>query len=344
MTQEVAFVVDLATGSVEELPAITLESAGLWERRDLQRWIAERPSIIEPGLLLVTSEFDDWEARSGRVADRLDLLFLDRTGSPLVAELKRDQASETVDLQALKYAAYCSTLKTQELIEQYASFHAVDLEVAREVVLRHAPALAEEEPGEVRIRLVAGGFGPGVTSVVLWLRDRSEIDIGCTEVTARSRGDGTVMIAARQIIPLPQAEDYLVRRRRREESQEVRTRSSRGANSIAVLAEAGLLTTGTVVRLGVSSLIGRWQEPVAALLEQHPDMSEAEWTGETVSKSLRWRHDRQVYSASGLTKQILSLVGIEVDALPGPDYWLLPDGRPMYRASVEVRSQSEGVV
>ena len=46
MSDEVAFVVDLATGSVKPLPEITLESAGLWERRDLQRWIAERPRSL----------------------------------------------------------------------------------------------------------------------------------------------------------------------------------------------------------------------------------------------------------------------------------------------------------
>jgi len=342
MTAEVAFVVDLATGSVEDLPQITFESVGLWERRDLQRWIAERPEIVEPGLLLVTSEFADWEHRQQRVADRLDLLFLDPTGSPLVAELKRDQASETVDLQALKYAAYCSTLTTEALVEQYAAFHDVDLEAASQTILHHAPALVEAERSPVRIRLVAGGFGPGVTSVVMWLRDRSEIDVGCIEVTARSRGDGTVIVAARQLIPLPQAEDYLVRRRQREEREEVRKRGSRGANSVGVLAEAGLLTTGTTLQLGVQALIGRWREPVAALLIEKPQVGEAEWTGESVARSLRWRHDGQVYSATGLTKEILALAGIDVSTsgLPGPDYWLLPDGRAMYRASVEVRGRN----
>ena len=339
MSKEVAFVVDLATGEVSPLPEVTLESAGLWERRDLQRWIAERPEIIEPGLLLVTSEFADWEARQQRMADRLDLLFLDPTGAPLVAELKRDRATETVDLQALKYAAFCSTLTVDALVEQYSAFHKVDPVVARETVLEHAPALVEGEPSQVRIRLVAGGFGPGVTSVVLWLRDFN-IDIGCIEVTARSRGDGSVVVNARQILPLPQAEDYLVRRRLREERDEVKRRGSRGGNSIGVLAEAGLLTTGTVVRLGIETLNARWREPVAALLAESPEMGEAEWTGQPTARSLRWRHDREIYSATGLVKQILSLAGIEVDAIPGPDYWLLPDGRPMYRASVEVRADS----
>ena len=116
--------------------------------------------IIEPGLLLITSEFDDWESRQLRVSDRLDLLFLDSTGAPLIAELKRDKATETVDLQALKYAAFCSTLTVDGLVDQYASFHSVTPEEARSTIVKHAPPLVEGEPSNVRIRLVAGGLDP----------------------------------------------------------------------------------------------------------------------------------------------------------------------------------------
>jgi hypothetical protein len=340
MSDEVAFVVNLESGSVQPLPQVTLESVGLWERRDLQRWIAERPEIIEPGLLLITSEFDEWEARQLRVADRLDLLFLDQAGAPLIAELKRDRASETVDLQALKYAAYCSTLTVHGLVEQYSTHHSVSRDEAHAAIVAHAPSLAEAEPEEVRVRLVAGGFGPGVTSVVLWLREFG-IDIGCTEVTARSRGDGEVVIAARQILPLPQAEDFLVRRRERDEQEVAKRRGSRGANTVGVLADAGLLQPGMTLRLGIATLNTRWQEPVVELLEEYPTMGEAEWTGDPSARSLKWRHDGEVYSATGLTKHILSIAGIAVDAIPGPDYWLLPDGRAMYRASVEVRTAGE---
>ena len=45
---------------------------------------------------------DQWELRAQRVEDRLDVLFLDSDGAPVVAELKRGEAPDTVDLQALK--------------------------------------------------------------------------------------------------------------------------------------------------------------------------------------------------------------------------------------------------
>ena len=101
---EISFLVDLDTGKAEPLAEMTLESAGLRERDDLQRWVAERPEIVAPGLLVVTTEFDRWELRERRVLDRLDVLFLDASGSLVVGELKRDAASDTAELQALKYA------------------------------------------------------------------------------------------------------------------------------------------------------------------------------------------------------------------------------------------------
>ena len=197
----------------------TLAAVGLKEREDLQRWIAEHPNVIGDDLLLVTSEFDRWELKEHKVADRLDLLFMDSNGSPLVAELKRDKASDTVELQALKYAAYCSQLVLDDVAEEYARFHEVGVEEARARLVDHAPSLEEHGPGRVRIRLVAGEFGPAVTSVVLWLRDY-DLDIGCVAIKARRADSGHIIISSRDIIPLPQAEDYLVRRRRKEQQEE----------------------------------------------------------------------------------------------------------------------------
>ena len=49
-------------------------------------------------------------------ADRLDLLGLDEDGS-LVAELKRGPAPDTVEMQAIKYAAFASRFTVETLAE-----------------------------------------------------------------------------------------------------------------------------------------------------------------------------------------------------------------------------------
>ncbi len=199
---------------------VTLASTGLKERQDLQRWITAHPDLIAPGLLLITTEFDRWEVRDHKVADRLDALFLDPSGAPVVVEFKRDKATDTVELQALKYAAYCSQLTLDELAEEFAATRDLSVEESRELLVDHAPALEEGGPRSVKILLVAGSFGPAVTSVVLWLREYG-IDIGCIEISMRAvPGADQAVLTARQLLPLPEAEDYLVRRRRKEQEEE----------------------------------------------------------------------------------------------------------------------------
>ena len=239
---EVAFLIDFEQGEVSKvtpMDEMTLQSVGLKERADLQRWISDHPEIVGHGLLLVTSEFDQWELREQKVPDRLDVLFLDGDGSPVVAELKRDKATDTTELQALKYAAYCSQLTLEDLIEEYARFHKIELEQARADLLAHAPMLVEGEPAPVRIRLVAGSFGPSVTSVVLWLRDHD----ASTSVAFRSRpaGSGPTGRAFRAAddpaargggLPSP-------RRRRKEQEEEERKKHQRRSDTYSDAARQG---------------------------------------------------------------------------------------------------------
>jgi hypothetical protein len=338
-SDEAAFLVDLRTGKAAPLDDITLASVGLRERADLQRWISEQPQIVGPGLLLVTTEFDQWEIRDQKVPDRLDVLFLDQDGSPLVAELKRDKAADTTELQALKYAAYCSQLTVDELVDEYSRYQEIDPDEARAALLNHAPSLTEGELGPVRIRLVAGSFGPAVTSVVLWLRDH-DIDIGCVEVTARQVNADSALLSSRSIIPLPEAEDYLVRRRRKEQKEEERkTRQRRSETSVALLIRAGAVKPGDELKLKVDQFTKALQPKIEELLEQDPAAGTAEWTGNP-QKALKWLSNDELYSPTGLVNAILARIGVELTTIPGPDYWLLPTGRSMYEESKSIDDQS----
>ena len=56
-------------------------------------------------------------------------------------------------------------------------------------------------------------------------------------------------------------------------------------------------------------------------------MGVAEWNGALTARSMKWRFDGDVYSLTGLTKRVLQEAGIDPpDAIPGPDFWLLPNG------------------
>jgi hypothetical protein len=67
----------------------------------------------------------------------------------VVAELKRDRAPDTVEMQAIKYAAMASRFTEDALVEQYARFLSrdgavVDQDTARQRLLEHAGDLDPE--------------------------------------------------------------------------------------------------------------------------------------------------------------------------------------------------------
>jgi hypothetical protein len=103
MPDELLFTVD-GTTAVPAQP-ITLAEAGLLERKHLQQWVIDHPQLIGDGIKVVTFEYGRWVSAAGSTADRLDVLGLDRTGRLVVIELKRDQAPDTITMQAINYAA-----------------------------------------------------------------------------------------------------------------------------------------------------------------------------------------------------------------------------------------------
>ena len=336
---EFAFRIDPDTREAVPLEMADLASFGFWERRDLQEWIIKQPEIIEPDLLLVATEFDRWQARDHAVADRLDLLFLDSDGSLLVAELKRGEAPDTTELQAVKYAAFCSQLTVPEIVEEYARTHSVDPDQALSEIRDHAPALADRELGPVRIRLVAEAFRPSVTHVVMWLREHA-IDVGCIQITTRRHPDGSAVISSRRLLPPPVAEDYLVQRRQREATEIAREATTRSRNSVTILQEAGALEPGVILELRTSRM-GDAEQALRDRIKQEPLFGEAEWTGLSLNQALRWRYDGALYACTPLVLKLIEDVGYFKKAIAGPQCWVLPDGRTLAELAAEIEPQRE---
>jgi hypothetical protein len=336
---DASFSVDLSTREAQLLPSISLAEAGITERADLQRWILDYPEIVGRDLLVITSEFDQWETSTRRVLDRLDVLFLDTQGSLVLAELKRDAAQDAVTLQALKYTAYCDQLTVDDVIDQYSRFHRVDIAAARRVIVEHAADLADGELGPIKARIVANGFGPSVTHVVLFLRELG-LDIGCVEVSARRNTDGNAILTARQVLPPPAAEDYLVKRRRKEVVEEKREALSRRRNSVIVLNELGTIPEGAQIRLKLDAFTPEQRAAIEAQIAAQPGYDAAAWVT-SGTKVLRWNADGRDYSCSGLTWKMLTDAGFDVGSVPGPDYWLAPSGRTIYQEAIAVEREAE---
>ena len=204
--------------SLTAIEPTSLSGEGRQERADLQGWLRDRPDALEDGLFVLDEEHGDW-ADSNR---RIDLLALDAEGRLVVVELKRDEGP-FMDLQAVRYAAMVAHMTLDRAVEAHARYLAgrgVE-EDARERILEHLGADEGEEPeilsARPRILLAARDFPRELTTAVLWLND-SGLDIRCVRLVPYLLG-GDLVLDAAQVIPLPEAADYMVRLRDREAVQ-----------------------------------------------------------------------------------------------------------------------------
>lgn len=192
-------------------------SHDLLERQDLAIWVEENPAILGEELLIITSEYD----RFDRTNERLDLLGLDKDGTLVVIELKRDDSGRNVDLQAVKYAAYCSTLRLAHLVEMYVKHQTqkgieFTPEMAQTTILDFIENDDFDELNDrPRIVLVAREFRPEVTASVIWLR-KFGLDISCVKWDPYELSDAHIAINSSVLIPLPEAEEFIIQAERKE--------------------------------------------------------------------------------------------------------------------------------
>ncbi|MDE2717333.1 MAG: endonuclease NucS [Chloroflexota bacterium] len=209
----------------QEIDRTSLGTEGVLERQDLQRIIRDQPDVIENGLFIVAEEFSNW-ADSGR---SIDLLGIGEDRNLVVVELKRGDTGEHMELQAIRYAAMAANMTLEQIVDahrQYLQERGVS-EDAQELIHQFLdvgdgvtePQVATERP---RILLVSEGFSKELTTSVLWLNDVG-LDIRCVRLRVYRHQD-ELLIDVDQVIPLPEAHDYLVKvRDRAEESQQQRT-------------------------------------------------------------------------------------------------------------------------
>ena len=181
------------------------------EREHLQKWLVHMPEALGEELLVIQKEFDGF----ADTRERLDLLALDKEGRLVIIENKLDDSGRDVVWQALKYAAYCSNLTQKNILAIYQKYldrssqdedaeaklrDWLDVEDLDEVVLNPR--------NEQRLVLIAANFRKEVTAAVLWLL-RHGVRAQCFRVVPYSF-DEEVFIDLQQIIPTPEAADFMI--------------------------------------------------------------------------------------------------------------------------------------
>lgn len=214
------FLVDAEAKTARAVGPTTFAELNIRERYDLQEWVTATPRLLGEDLFIVTTEFAGFD----RASERLDVLAVDIRGKLVVVELKRSAVGTHAELQALRYAAYCSTLTLEDLAELHAEHltRQGSPGITRDEALERIRAFVSDPTFTVlddrpRIILAAEEFPTGMTATVMWLRG-FDIDVSCVRLRPH-RVEGSLILDSSVLIPLPEAEEFLVRRERKEAGQ-----------------------------------------------------------------------------------------------------------------------------
>jgi alkylated DNA nucleotide flippase Atl1 len=315
---------------------VPLKEAGFLERQHLQEWVIAHPEILGEDIRIVTFEFDRWATGTGSPTwERLDVLGLDRSGRLVVAELKRDRAPDSVMVQALNYAAMASRFRVQQLVEVYAHHRGdgADPDAAQADLNDWAPDLSDESLSPPRVVLVAEDFGPVLTNTAMFLRDRS-IDLRLVRVQLYRLDNGTLALTASQLVPPPDAEQYLVGPRSLAPTVRAAQEAARRAPIPERLIAAGALRPGEQLTIVVPPYVKQDREAITRWLAEDPKRSVARWCDDPRAP-VQWALDD---SASPMRTLVTRIVREATGAPPqadvwGPNWFLAPDGRPLNRVA-----------
>ena len=208
--------------SITKIDQTTFSDEQLEERYDLQEWIDKNPDSLGENLLIIQKEFDGFD----KTNERLDLLALDILGNLVVIENKRDDSGKDVTWQSIKYAAYCSTLTSDQITDHYQQYlnkyhHSGKAEDKLTDFLGDDYAEMVNINAKPRIIIVSREYRSEVTASALWLRSCG-IDIKCIKTSLFKINDD-ILFDVQQIIPIKEAEDYMIRVGNKEQESETRS-------------------------------------------------------------------------------------------------------------------------
>ncbi|MEW2592716.1 endonuclease NucS domain-containing protein [Micromonospora aurantiaca] len=304
MPEELLFTVD----GITAVPAqpITLAEAGLLERKHLQQWVIDHPQLIGDGIKVVTFEYGRWASTTGSTASRLDVLGLDRTGRLVVIELKRDRAPDTITMQAINYAAMASRFTLDLLAEVHAAHlgAAVTSQQALADLMEWSEGLSDETLGLPRIVLMASDFGPAVTNTALYLYEAG-IDIRLVRYQLYRTVSGEKVLSVAQLLPVPDAEEFMVRPRSSSGTQAAsRASGERKAAAVQRLIAHQAIADGTPLMISVPDLVDQDREAIRGWLGEDPDRARVRWHND-VNGPVEWAVDGKRYRLIELIRFII---------------------------------------
>lgn len=199
---------EIQTNDLRKLDETSFSEAGFKER-SVQRLLRERIKVVADDILVIAEEFGEWEGSRRRI----DLLAIDKKANLVVIELKRTEDGGHMELQAIRYAAMVSTMTFDRAVETFSGYlaHTDNKADAAQLILDFLDWSEPDEDSfaqDVRIILVSADFSKELTTSVMWLNERG-LDVRCVRLKPYN-DNGRTLIDVQQVIPLPEAQDYMV--------------------------------------------------------------------------------------------------------------------------------------
>lgn len=228
------FLIDRNKNEAISLEKKTFKELKFQERKHLQEWICKNTNILGEKLLIIQKEFSGFDDTK----ERLDLLAIDENGNLVVIENKLDDSGKDVVWQSLKYVSYCSGLTKSDIKDIYQEYlNNLSIEDKADKILAEFLGYEDFSEAEInnddqRIILIAANFRKEVTSTVMWLIDHN-IGIKCIKVTPYKLDD-KVLLDTEQIIPVKDAEDYLIKIANKKQEELIIREKNQNRNAVRI--------------------------------------------------------------------------------------------------------------
>jgi hypothetical protein len=216
----------ISNDGILTIPKTDFQSNGILERNHLQNYLRDKIEIISPNTLIISEEFSEWDESKRRI----DLLGIDKDANLIVIELKRTVTGDHMELQALRYASMISTMSFEKCItiyQKYINARGFEKNAREELMtfLEWETPLENEFASDVKIVLASADFSKELTTSVMWLITKG-IDITCVKLTPYKLNND-LLLDINQIIPLPEAESYLIKIKEKTAERQIAIQSSR---------------------------------------------------------------------------------------------------------------------
>lgn len=283
-----------------ELEKTTFESEKIYEVRDLQKFLANSINIIDSNLLVIDTEFSDWEDSRRSI----DILCVDTDANLVVMELKRTQKGGHMELQAIRYSAMIANMKFEKAVKTYSRYLTKlgsDKNAEEELLnfFEWDERLEDDFAQDIKIILVSADFSKELTTSILWLNEKQGIDIRCVRVKPQ-RDKENLYFDIQQIIPLPETNDYQVKLKEKAvEERTIRLENKRAKSIIQQLFDLDLLQIGNKVFLQPAIKQGHSKELTMAEIVN------------TKQKCLKRNGEEKLYSFSKLRKILTAELELE---------------------------------